>query len=122
MHTKRRSFPVAVKCGLLLLAFAVFGFGLQAKMSLSKANGSSPNGTVKLSTEERSGQSLFSEVNKVTRRAHASESLRLPVALLFERCTCHSSHYCEVELSLCTPRRYDSLGPDRLNLPPPTLS
>ena len=122
MFTKRRSFPVAVKCALLSLAFAVFGLGLHAKLSLSKANRSSATGAAKLSIEDRSAQILLPYENRPTRRTPAAISVGLPFEVLVQGNVYHFSHYRQVELSLCTPRRYDSLGADRLHLPPPTLS
>jgi len=122
MLTKKRIFPVAVKCALLFLAFAVFGLGLYARLPISKADRSSATGAAKLSIEDRSAQILLPDDNRPTRRTVAAISVGLPFEVLFQGNVYHFSDYRQVELSLCTPCRYDSLGADRLHLPPPTLS
>lgn len=122
MFTKIRSFPVAVKCALLFLAFAVFGLGLHAKLSLDKTNRSSPTGAAKLSIEDRSAQAFLPHESKLMRRTPAARSVGLPFEVLFQGSVFNFSDYRQVELSLCNPRRYDSLGADRLQLPPPTFS
>ncbi len=122
MLTKRRSTPVAVKCALLFLAVAVFGLGLHAKLSIGRADRSSATGAAKLSIEDRSAQIPLPYENRPTRRTTAAISVWLPFEVLFQGNVHHLSYYRQVELSLCTPRRYDSLGADRLHLPPPTLS
>jgi hypothetical protein len=122
MLTRERSAPITVKCALLFLIFAVFGMGTHARLFPNRANGSSPNGAAKLSIEERSVQSLFPEENKPRQLAPGNDPLAFPFALLFKGNTCHFSLSCQVEVSLCTPCRYDSLGPDRMHLPPPTHS
>ena len=122
MLTKRRSVPVAVKYALLFLAFAVFGLELHAKLSIGRADHSSATGVAKLSIEDRSAQIPLPYENRPTRRPAAAISIGLPFKVLFQGNVYYLSYYRQVELSLCTPCRYDSLGADRLHLPPPTLS
>ena len=122
MPTEKRSAPIALNCALLLLVFAVLCMGTYAKVSLERANGSSPKGFAKLSIEERSAQSLLPEEYKCRQLASVVALVGSPFALLFDAKPCHLPHSCQVELSLCTPCRYDSLGPDRMHLPPPAYS
>jgi len=122
MIQKKRSVPVAVKCALLSLVFAVLGMGINARLTLGRANGASPNEAAKLSIEERSVQSLLPLEKEPKRHISATEELWFSLAPLFQGNRFHYSHSGEAELSLCTPCRYDSFGPDQMHLPPPTHS
>lgn len=53
----RFAVSVTIQCALIFfLAFAVFGWGLHAKLSLYEANSHSVSATAKLSTKERPSQ------------------------------------------------------------------
>jgi len=115
--------PFALKCALLFLAFAVFGWGLHAKLSLYKAPQSPSTATVaKLSTEKHSAQTLAS-LEKHHSMHGVSRILKLVSLAASIRVSWSSSfRFHQVEVSLCKPCRCDLQGPDFMRHPPPALS
>jgi hypothetical protein len=113
----------ALKCALLFLAFSVFGLGLNAKLSLYKAQQSPETvAAAKLTTEKRTAQSAL--VLKVVREPLASSGTWTFIALtaFHHILTSPAFRLDQVEMSLCSPCRGDSQSSSLLNRPPPTLS
>jgi len=116
--------PFALKCGLLFLAFSVFSFGLSARLSLYRVH-QSP-GTVaaaKLSADKRTA-AQSSVVLKVVKEPLAfAETLRLvAIAASHDVVSSPAFMFHQVEVSLCSPCRFDSRSSSLMNRPPPTLS
>ena len=124
MLAQRRSISVAVTSTLLFLSLAVFGLGLHNKLCLYKATRHLRHRVVKLSVRQRSAKSLLAQEGEPGSQPHISapESPWVPFVPLFQGNARYFSHTREAELKLCIPCRYDSFGPNRLPLPPPTLS
>lgn len=122
MPMRRQSLSAIVTGSLLFLALAVFGLGLHNKLCLYKATGRSHHGIVKMSIQQRSAKSLLAKGLEKESQSPAPASRWVPFVALFQGNAPRFSDTREAELKLCIPCRYDSLGPDRLPLPPPTLS
>jgi hypothetical protein len=115
--------PFALKCALLFLAFSVFGFGLNAKLSQYRANQSPDTvAAAKLSAEKRTAQSTV--VTKVVKEPREEASrFRLFAFTVFQNVISSPAFKLhQVEVSLCNPCRCDSRSPSLMNLPPPALS
>jgi hypothetical protein len=115
--------PFALKCALLFLAFSVFGFGLNAKLSLYKKHQSPDTvAAAKLSTEKRSAQSTV--LVKVLKEPLASAKiLRLMAFSVFHNAISSPAFRLhQVEVSLCKPCRCDSRSSSLMNRPPPALA
>ena len=119
MLTKRQSLSMIVTGALLFLSFAVIGLGLHNKLSLYKATPFCHHRIVKLSVRERAAQSLASP--RESRPPKPSTDYPR-TSLLFQADVRHFAHLNLAELTLAIPCSYDSLGPNRLALPPPNLS
>jgi hypothetical protein len=112
-----------VKCVLLFLIFAVFVWGLHTKLSHYGPSMSSCNSvsvTAKLLRDksvEHSADAYAKDVaNDLVERVEvpsfsAIHAVPFPQLALYQ-----------VELSLCSSCRYDSDGPNSMQLPPPTIS
>lgn len=123
MVKRSRSAPFALKCALLFLAFAVFTWGLQAKLSLYKtAQSPSAASVAKLSTEKHSAQTMAS-LERVSELTGAWEKVSLlSLTASLHAISIPSIRFHQVELSLCRPCRCDLQGPDLMRRPPPALA
>ena len=122
MLTKRRSLSMAVTGVLLFLSVAVFGLGLHNKLCLYRASRHCHHRITKLSVRQRSAKLLLGREQEKKSASHIP-SPKFFWALLFSQGNgLRFSHSRFVQLKLCTPCRCDLLGPNRLALPPPTLS
>jgi hypothetical protein len=118
----RRAVPSALQFALLFLAFAVFNWGLQARLSLINAHPSpSKISSTKLSTGKRSPKSTVSL--KVVKEPIGTPSvLRLIAFTTFHDVLSSPAFKLhQVEVSLCGPCRFDSRSSSLMNRPPPTL-
>ena len=109
----------AFKFALLLLAISVFGWGLQAKLSLYKAP-ESPSTVIvaKLLTERRSAQTMATLEKAVHRNIGWNTVLLL---LAFQAILIPSLRFHQVEVGLCESCRWD-LQSYLIQRPPPTFS
>jgi hypothetical protein len=112
----------AFKYALLFLAFAVFSWGLQAKLSLYKPRQSPSNVTVaKLLPERRSAQTL-ALLEKAPKPHTAWETLNLiPLLLLTQAILILTFRFYQVEMSLCGSRRPDLQDLRLTQRPPPAF-
>ena len=112
-----------VKCVLLLLMIAVFAWGLHTKLSHYTPSVSSSNSvpvTVKLLRDKSVEPSADSyAVDVANDRAERVEVPSFPTihVVPFPQLALY-----QVELSHCSSCRYDSDGPNSMQLPPPTIS
>ncbi len=112
----------AFKCALLVLACAVFSWGLQAKLSLYKTPQSPSTVTVaKLLTERRSAQTM-ALLEKALKPDTAWETLPLiPLLVLAQAILILSFESYQVEMNLCSSRRWDFPDPRLTQRPPPAF-
>jgi len=112
----------AFKCALLLLACAVFSWGLQAKLSLYKTPQSPSTVTVaKLLTERRSAQTA-ALLEKAPKPDTAWERLNLiPLLVLARGILIVTFGFYRVEMNVCRSRRWDFHGPQLTQRPPPAF-
>lgn len=112
----------AFRCALLFLACAVFSWGLQAKLSLYKSPQSPSTVTVaKLLTERRSAQTM-ALVEKALKPDAAWETLKLiPLLVLAHEILILTFRFYQVEMKLCSSRRWDFDGPHLTQRPPPAF-
>ena len=110
----------AFKCALLVLASAVFTWGLQAKHSLYKPPQSPSTVTVaKLLTERRSAQTV-ALLEKALKAGTARETLNLiPLLVLAQAILILTFEFYQVEMNLCRSRRWDFHDPRLTQRPPP---
>jgi hypothetical protein len=121
----RRSQPgvsFRVKCVLIFLMFAVFGWGLHAKLSHYNPSSSkdASTTTTKLLTDksvEHSDDAYAQDVANDPGQRIEVPALSVIHTMPFPQIALH-----QVELSLCNSCRYDSDGPNIMHLPPPTIS
>jgi hypothetical protein len=112
----------AFKSGLLLLACAVFSWGLQAKLSLYKTP-QSPSTVIvaKLLTERRSAQTM-ALLEKAVKPGTVWETLKLiPLLILAQAILILRFEFYQVELNLCRSRRWDFHDPHLTQRPPPAF-
>jgi len=112
--------PLIRKCVLLLLAFSVFGFGLQARLAQYKP--SPPNPTAaKISTEKHSAQVLkvLAERDETPQPADWLAKALLISAIRMRPIPQPVTQQAEIGLS--NPTRFDLNGVYSLHRPPPTL-
>jgi hypothetical protein len=112
----------AFKYALLFLAFAVFSWGLQAKLSLYKPQ-QSPSTVIvaKLLTERRSAQTM-ALLEKALKPVTAWERLNLlPLLVLAQAILLLTFKFYELEMNLCTTRRWDFHDPHLTQRPPPAF-
>ena len=118
-------FPVAFECALLFLAFSVFSWGVQAKVSLYHSHaGNSPSTSsmAKLSTEEGSTRTVASVENQNQPRL-TWESMHVAAYAFMQQ----GNHVPPAYLSQLgseprVPGRFNLHGPDLMRRPPPVLS
>jgi hypothetical protein len=112
----------AFKCALLLLASAVFSWGLQAKLSLYNSPQSPSTVTVaKLLTERRSARTMAS-LEKALQPDMVWETAKLASSLVALQATLIVSfRFSQVEASLCRSCGYDLQDPDLMRRPPPAF-
>jgi hypothetical protein len=115
--------PLAVKCIIHLLVFAVFVWVLQAKLSLYKAHYSPTAATVaKASIEKRSAHAAALPEGTAN-FDHAWEDGPLATFVtLHEGISALPSRSSDIALSLCAPGRIDSKNTNLMRRPPPALS
>jgi hypothetical protein len=109
--------PLIRKCALLLLAFLVFGFGLQARLAQYKSDPPNPT-SAKISTEKHSLQ-VLAERNETPNPVD-----RLALAFFFSgnRMRPTPQPVAErAEIGLSNPTRFDLNGVYSLHRPPPTV-
>jgi hypothetical protein len=112
----------AFKCALLVLACAVFSWGLQAKLSLYKTPQSPSTVTVaKLLTERRSAQTM-ALLEKALKPNTAWRTLNLiPLLVLSQAILILRFEFYQVEMNLCSSRRWGFPDPHLTQRPPPTF-
>jgi hypothetical protein len=112
----------AFKCALLFLACAVFGWGLQAKLSLYRTPQSPSTVTVaKLLTERRSAQTMAS-LEKALKPDTSWEMLNLiPLMVLAPAILIFRFEFYQVGMDLCRSRRWDFQDPHLTQRPPPAF-
>jgi hypothetical protein len=112
----------AFKYALLFLAFAVFSWGLQAKLSLYKPRQSPSTVRVaKLLTERRSVQTM-ALLEKVLKPDTTRETLNLiPLLVLAQAILILTFGFYQVEMNPCRSRRRDFRDPHLTQRPPPTF-
>jgi hypothetical protein len=112
-----------VKCVLLLLMIAVFAWGLHTKLSHYTPSVSSSNSvsvTVKLLRDKSVEHSADSYAVDVAN--DRVERVEVPTLSTIHVVPFPQLALYQVELSLCSSCRYDSDGPNSMQLPPPTIS
>jgi hypothetical protein len=112
----------AFKCALLFLGFAVFSWGLQAKLSLYKTPQSPSTITIaKLLTEKRSAQTM-ALLEKALEPDTAWKTLNLIPLLVFAQAILFLTFkFYQVEMNLCRSRRWNFRDPHRAQRPPPAV-
>jgi hypothetical protein len=112
----------AFKCALLFLACAVFGWGLQAKLSLYKIPQSPSTVTVaKLLTEKRSAQTM-ALLEEALKSNTVWETLNLiPLLVLAQASLVLTLEFCQVEVNICKSHRWDFHTLHLTQRPPPTF-
>jgi len=112
----------AFKCALLLLASAVFSWGLQAKLSLYKSPQSPATVTVaKLLTERRSSQTM-ALLEKALKPDTGWETLNLIRLLVSAQAfLIVMFEFFHVEMNLCRSRRRGFHDPHLTQRPPPAF-
>jgi hypothetical protein len=112
-----------VKCFVIFLMLAVFGWGLHTKLSHyspSKSSSKDASATAKLLTDksvEHSSDTYAQDVaNDPGRR------IEVPIFSAIHVMPLPQIALHQAELSLCNSCRYDSDGPNIMHLPPPTIS
>ncbi len=112
----------AFKSALLFLAFAVFGWGLHAKLSLYKSPQSPSTVTVaKLLTERRSAQTIAS-LEKALEPDIASQRLNLtPLLVLAQAILFFAFRFYQIETNFCGSRRCDFHDAHLKQRPPPAF-
>ncbi len=112
----------AFKGALIILACAVFTWGLQAKLSLYKPSQSPSNVTVaKLLTERRSAQTM-ALLEKAPKPDTAWETLKLiPLLVLTLAIFILAFEFYQVEMNLCRSRGWDFHDPHLAQRPPPAF-
>lgn len=109
-----------LKLGFLVLALSVFSWRVQARLSTYHPHNPTLGQSAKFAPETQ-------QLNSIDiRQRHRglgipTPAFRLsPLALLFRgHVVAVESNLRIVQRSIATPARYDSLGPHRLDLPPP---
>jgi hypothetical protein len=127
MILKRRNptIPFALECVLLFMAVSVFGWGLQAKLSLYHTNpgeSASTSYMAKLSTEKSSARKVAS-VDDQDQDRLIGESRHF-AALVFSLLghDVAPANLSNPEPGPRNPGRYNLHGPDLMHRPPPVLS
>lgn len=112
----------ALKCALLFLAWAVFTWGLQAKLSLYKPQQSPSAVTVaKLLTEKRSAQTM-ALLEKALKPGTDWETLSLiPLLVLVQAILFLSFELYPVEINFCRSRGWNFRDPHLTQRPPPAF-
>jgi hypothetical protein len=112
----------AFKCALLLLACAVFSWGLLAKLSLYKTPQSASTVIVaKLLTEKRSTQTM-ALLGSALKPDTAWETWNLiPLLVLAQAILILTFEFCQIEMNLCRFRRWDFQDPHLTQRPPPAF-
>jgi hypothetical protein len=123
--TKRPQSGVSfrVKCVLIFLMLAVFGWGLHTKLSHyspSMSSSKDASATAKLLTDKSVEHSADAYAQDVAN--DPGQRIEVPASSVnhvmpFPQIALH-----QVELSLCNSCRYDSDGPNSMHLPPPSIS
>lgn len=119
----RSAAPIAVKCIVHNLVFAVFVWVLQAKLSLYKAHYCpSPATVAKGSIEKRSAQTVVSTEQNTNLDRTPEEELLAALLASPEAISHLSSRFRNAALSLCRPCRIGSKSTNLMRRPPPALS
>lgn len=117
--------PPALECAFLFLACCVFGWGLQAKLSLYHNEPGEPASIsymAKLSTEKSSARTVTFADNQAQRRL-THESQQTPAGVLsLPGHDITPSSLSEPEPGPRVPGRFNLHGPDQTRRPPPVLS
>jgi hypothetical protein len=127
MILKRRNpiVPFALECALLFLAVSVFGWCLQAKISLyqnNKQESTSTNYMGKLSTEKGSARTVTSVDDQDQRRLIGESRYVTAVVFSLLGHDVAPANLSQPELGPRVPGRFNLHGPDITRRPPPVLS
>ncbi len=112
-----------VKCVILFLMFAVFVWGLHIKVSHYSPSMSSSNSAsvaAKLLRDKSVEHSVDAYAKDVAN--DPVEKIEVPTASTIHAVPFPQLALYQVELSLCSSCRYDSDGPNSMQLPPPAIS
>lgn len=126
MKFKRRNsiVPLALECVLLFMALSVFGWGLQAKLSLyhtKKGESASASSVAKLLTEKSSAKTVSVDNRDQRRPIWESQHFRAVVFSLLGHDVV-PVNFSHPEPGPRNPGLYNLHGPDHLHRPPPVLS
>ena len=117
--------PLALECALLFLAISVFGWGLQAKLSVYQINegkSTSASYMAKLATEKSTARTVAA----VNDRDQGSAVLELrhiaAVTFSLQSNQFPTVFMGQLEPGPRIPGRYNLHGPDLMRRPPPVLS
>jgi hypothetical protein len=111
------------KCVILFLMFAVFVWGLHIKVSHYSPSMSSSNSAsvaAKLLRDKSVEHSVDAYAKDVAN--DPVERIEVPTASTIHAVPFTQLALYQVELSLCSSCRYDSAGPNSMQLPPPAIS
>lgn len=117
--SRSTSSPWLIRLAALLLCFSVFNCGLQARLASPNVHSSGVRQSFRLCTEKWFGNTGELYELPLDRLLPAHLVGQSWLTLLFRGRQVQSPEPRQVELSLWGPRRYDSLGAYRLQLPPP---
>jgi hypothetical protein len=117
--------PLAFECALLFLAFSVFSWGVQAKVSLYHSHaGNSPSTSsmAKLSTEEGSYRTVASVEHPDQPRLKWESLHFAAVAFVQQGNQVPPTYLSQLGPEPRVPGRFNLHGPDLMRRPPPVLS
>ncbi len=112
-----------VKCVLLFLMLAVFGWGLHTKLSHfnpSMSSSKDVSAAAKLLTDKSVEHSADAYAQDVA--DDPGQRIKVPSSPVIHVMPFPQMALHHAELSLCNSCRYDSDGPNSMHLPPPTIS
>ena len=112
-----------VRCVLLVLMLAVFIWGLHTKLSHYSPSMSSSNSasvTAKLLTDKTVEHSADARPEEAAN--NSGLRVEVPAFTAVFVVSFPQIELYQVELKLCSSCRYDLDGPNRMHLPPPTIS
>ena len=106
-----------MKVGVLLLAVAVFHWGIQARLTSFHPHVPAYSQTAKIATDK--WQSSPIDLRNRYAGGNVLIWLRAPAVLLHGHIVVGTFEVRNSQLGLTAPNRYDALGADLLHLPPP---
>jgi hypothetical protein len=127
MILKRRNpiVPFALECALLFVAVSVFGWGLQAKLSLyhnNKHESTSTSYMAKLSTEKSSARTVVVVDDQDQRRLTGESHYATAIVFSLLGHDVAPANLTQPEPGPRVPGRFNLHGPDITRRPPPVLS